>query len=205
MASKCYPSHSASGFAAAAPEGADDLASPSSAPPAPPGDAANYDSSDDSDCVYLPKGRDYILGREDASDEETELDALEPSAFEWRAEENVPRRVEFSAHPGVNAAHLHRKSTPFQIYSHFVTPELMDHFVRETNRYVSFLFSSAVSSVYVVLRSVHLAIKAYFRVCFSFHQILPPTPTFVRLEELARHVSGGAVRLLRTPARDGLE
>ncbi|XP_047482006.1 uncharacterized protein LOC125034291 [Penaeus chinensis] len=95
MASKCFQSYSASSSAAAAPpEGADDHAVPSSAPP---GDAADYDSSDDGDYVYLPKGRDYILGREDANDEEFELDALEPSAFEWRAEDNVPKRFAFSA------------------------------------------------------------------------------------------------------------
>lgn len=198
MASKCSQSLSASGSAATAPpEGADDPSSTS-----PPGDAADYDSSDDSDYVYLPKGRDYILGREDASGEEFELDALEPSAFEWRAEDNVPKRFEFSACPGVNATHLHRRSTPFQIYSHFFTPELMDHLVRETNRYVTFVFSPAgVLSVCIALRNPSLAVKVYFTV-WLFPQILPPTPPFVRREDLARHVSRGAVRLLRAPAFD---
>ncbi|XP_042891946.1 piggyBac transposable element-derived protein 4-like isoform X3 [Penaeus japonicus] len=143
----------------------DHAVSSTSTMPPPQSDGFNvYDfSSDDSDeDEFLPMGRNCLLSdsSDDASDSDSELsfvsqlgsikDSDEQSTFEmrawdpnapglpafvWQKKENVVKQSEFLAHPRVNIIDLHQGSTAFEIYSHFVTPELMDHLVHETNRY----------------------------------------------------------------------
>ncbi|XP_042867507.1 piggyBac transposable element-derived protein 4-like isoform X2 [Penaeus japonicus] len=139
----------------------EDLAPPSTSPSSPP---PFYDlSSNECDGdEYLPKGtNDQSSSSDEDSDSDSELDFdsrqessldlddllsifeakvgeqsnPEMPLFTWQRENNKPQVFGFSGCFGVNVDDLHQRSTPFEIYSHFVTPKLMDHLVRETNRY----------------------------------------------------------------------
>lgn len=157
----------------------DHAVSSTSTMPPPQSDGFNvYDfSSDDSDeDEFLPKGRNCLLSdsSDDASDSDSELSfvsrlgsikdsddqstfemrAWDPNApglpaFVWQKKENVVKQSEFLAHPRVNIIDLHQGSTAFEIYSHFVTPELMDHLVHETNRYNIFLLLYLLHAYFV--------------------------------------------------------
>lgn len=99
-------------------------------------------SNDDDD-----SGSDDFADSDDSSDESLS-EASRERRFEWRREENVPKQFRFSGHPGVNCDRLHRESSPFKAYSCFITSEVMDLLVKETNRYVFFfLYVSCIDSL----------------------------------------------------------
>ncbi|XP_063595966.1 uncharacterized protein LOC134772780 [Penaeus indicus] len=104
----------------------------------------DFDPSSDEweEVEYFPKRRSRIISSssDDGSDSELEArmqerHASEQPMFVWQRKTNVPKRFRFCARPVVNVRDLHQGSTPFEIYSHFITPELMDCLVQETNRY----------------------------------------------------------------------
>ncbi|XP_047499502.1 piggyBac transposable element-derived protein 4-like [Penaeus chinensis] len=100
-------------------------------------------SSDECDKIeYIPKRRGRLISSssDDGSDSELEASfqekhASEQPVFVWQRKLNVPKQFGFCARPVVNVSDLHQGSTPFEIYSHFITPKLMDCLVQETNRY----------------------------------------------------------------------
>jgi len=58
--------------------------------------------------------------------------------FRWRRRENVPRKYSFSGTPGVKVD-LAEDSSPLAVYREFITDELIDFIVEETNRYVELI------------------------------------------------------------------
>lgn len=161
----------------------EDLAPPSTSPSSPP---PFYDlSSNECDGdEYLPKGTNYQSSSSDedsGSDSELDFDSRQESSldlddllsifeakvgeqsnpemplFTWQRENNKPQVFGFSGCFGVNVDDLHQTSTPFEIYSHFVTPKLMDHLVRETNRYVTFIsLSPACITFHIHIVTVYI-------------------------------------------------
>ncbi|XP_063585093.1 piggyBac transposable element-derived protein 4-like [Penaeus indicus] len=59
------------------------------------------------------------------------------SSFVWRKMENNPQRFDFTATPGVKLPNLDAASRPETIFSKFLTKELLEKIVQETNRYAS--------------------------------------------------------------------
>lgn len=58
------------------------------------------------------------------------------SSFVWRKRENKPRHFSFTAAHGVKVLDLDAASRPEEIFSKFLTEELLEKIVQETNRYV---------------------------------------------------------------------
>jgi len=56
------------------------------------------------------------------------------SSFVWRKRENEPRRFDFTAAPGVKVPDLDAESTPEEVFRQFLTQELLEKIVQETNR-----------------------------------------------------------------------
>ncbi|XP_042892019.1 piggyBac transposable element-derived protein 4-like [Penaeus japonicus] len=54
--------------------------------------------------------------------------------FVWRKRDNVPKRFGFAGSPGVKAD-LDETSSPLEIFQCFFTDDLLQHIIRETNRY----------------------------------------------------------------------
>lgn len=146
---------------------ADNLVVPSTST-ASPDLSHNFDdfnlSSDECDKdEFMPKwkGRFTSSSSDDSSDSELEAKmqgkhTSEQPVFVWQKKENVPKRFSFCARPGVNVSDLHQGSTPFEIYSHFFTPELMDCLVQETNRYDTFLslfFSHVTVFIFICMKA----------------------------------------------------
>lgn len=54
--------------------------------------------------------------------------------FVWQKLENIPRQFGFSRHPGVNIPDMDKESSPLTIFSNFITDELLELLVQESNR-----------------------------------------------------------------------
>lgn len=58
------------------------------------------------------------------------------SSFVWRKRENKPLHFSFTAAHGVKVLDLDAASQPVEIFSKFLTEELLEKIVQETNWYV---------------------------------------------------------------------
>ncbi|XP_047488440.1 piggyBac transposable element-derived protein 4-like isoform X2 [Penaeus chinensis] len=59
------------------------------------------------------------------------------SSFVWRKRENNPQCFDFTATPGVKLPDLDAASRPEEVFSKFLTKELLEKIVQETNQYAS--------------------------------------------------------------------
>ncbi|XP_069992303.1 piggyBac transposable element-derived protein 4-like [Penaeus vannamei] len=113
---------------------------------------------DESGERFVPRGRVRIESSSDSGDDseldfvshDTTLDSDESLSayaqrlrerncpgqpgFRWR-KENVPKRFDFRAQPGVNTPGVDSDSSPLELFTLLFTDELIDVIVRETNRY----------------------------------------------------------------------
>ena len=99
-------------------------------------DTDSESESDEGDLDYVPTCESSCESDEPLSSYQRRRqdNATGTEGFVWRKKENVPRRHGFRAAPGVKEAHLCKESTPLDIFSCFLTDELLATIVEETNR-----------------------------------------------------------------------